>query len=712
MSGARNRVRVAAWGLLAVLAGPAAHARPSLPWMPSISARHAIELLVDEGGLALPVSQWPLPADAVSDALDALPVDLSPPLAAARQQVRAELLRSGSSELDLDMADHAERLPGFGDGSTPGASAQLRSRAWRGDHLAFRVGMRIEAQPDRDQAGARLRFDDSAVATEAAGVQLQAWSHRSWWGPGWQNALALSNNAPALTGAGLQRAAATPSASRWLHWMGPWNAEAFIAQTEDVTEPANPYLVGFRLTLAPWNGVELGLTKMAQWGGRGREQSLHSFLDMLTGLHSNADTASQQAVDPANSLAGFSARVRCPSAWGCAVYGELEGEDQAGVMPSKYLGMYGIEHWSADGTQRWFLEYAETTCGAPLHRGPEAGCAYRNYAYPQGYVDARRWIGDSIGPDANVATLGWLDAPHARSVKLFYGGIGSRLGSYSALTHDPRFSGRLVGLAAQQEFALGSATLTPHVSWLRVDAAAGVRNELSAGVDVRVPLDRAFDAAFAADRATGTGNAPTPWLLDAALIGGAIALDHTFDEYAQQHGGEHAATTLRHVGNLIPVAAMGLAGLDWVLQPDSERGRTSFDAVEAGVAAAASAELLKYVVDRSRPQAGQGSADFGHAPRRESSFPSIHTAVAWAALTPIAEANDWPWLYGVAALTNAARVMGRAHWFSDTVAGALLGHALGQQFLPDDHGSSAARRASWIVGPGQVAYRRSFDLGG
>jgi membrane-associated phospholipid phosphatase len=49
----------------------------------------------------------------------------------------------------------------------------------------------------------------------------------------------------------------------------------------------------------------------------------------------------------------------------------------------------------------------------------------------------------------------------------------------------------------------------------------------------------------------------------------------------------------------------------------------------------------------------------------------------WAAVTPYAKELDMPWLYGLAALTNAARAGSREHWVSDTVAGSLLGYWLG-----------------------------------
>ena len=79
------------------------------------------------------------------------------------------------------------------------------------------------------------------TADYAFGTQLQAWAHRSWWGPGWQSSLVLGNNAPPFYGIGLQRASAARSDSRWLSWMGPWSYEFFIAGDDDTI---NSYLVG------------------------------------------------------------------------------------------------------------------------------------------------------------------------------------------------------------------------------------------------------------------------------------------------------------------------------------------------------------------------------------------------------------------------------------------------------------------------------------
>jgi membrane-associated phospholipid phosphatase len=50
-----------------------------------------------------------------------------------------------------------------------------------------------------------------------------------------------------------------------------------------------------------------------------------------------------------------------------------------------------------------------------------------------------------------------------------------------------------------------------------------------------------------------------------------------------------------------------------------------------------------------------------------------------------------PWLYGAALVSNAGRIAGRRHWFSDTVAGALLGYGIGTALW-------SAERRRWSAG--------------
>ena len=89
--------------------------------------------------------------------------------------------------------------------------------------------------------------------------------------------------------------------------------------------------------------------------------------------------------------------------------------------------------------------------------------------------------------------------------------------------------------------------------------------------------------------------------------------------------------------------------------------------------------LLKYTVGRARPleEKGTGSLNGGDTTATQSSFASNHVATAFALVTPFAQQYNQPGLYALAAATALGRIQQREHWLSDTVAGGLLGYAMG-----------------------------------
>jgi Capsule assembly protein Wzi len=101
---------------------------------------------------------------------------------------------------------------------------------------------------------------------------------------------------------------------------------------------------------------------------------------------SNVDP-SHQSDDPGNGLAGFDARY--PFALGGArtlsIYGQMIGEDEAGHLPSHYLGAIGVDSTFAlgAGTARVFIERADTAMSGSFGT-PILGGAYRTRIYPDG----------------------------------------------------------------------------------------------------------------------------------------------------------------------------------------------------------------------------------------------------------------------------------------------------------------------------------------
>ncbi len=677
--------QIAAGLLLACAFSQDVHAA-SAPWMPSLAARHAIEVLVDDGGLPLTVTQWPLPRDAVQRALDTLPSELPPELAEARDRVQSELRAAQAGRIGLTLRERKDALPGFGDDATPGSSLQLRSGEFDGPHLAMQVGGRLDAVDDANGSHATPRLDDTAVATDAFGIQAQAWAHRSWWGPGWQSALPLSNNAPALDGIGLQRAAVLPSESPWLSWLGPWNMDFFVARTvgEAPAPGSDSLLSGWRLTARPLPLVELSLTRMVQFGGTGHPETLGSFARAVVGTHANAYTVEDHARDSGNGLAGGDLRIRCPFGVRCAAYTQVMGEDDRKHLPFKYLEVLGAEAWSADGENRVWFEATEVGCRTTWRRRTEQNCAYSNWAYLHGYANGDRWLGASVGADGKLLTMGWMNSDLDASVRLSYGHVGSEVGTFGPYLALSELTGRsLWSTSLRRTWHAGSFSFTPEFDWTRVQWPDGAHVWSRFGLEMSTPIDDFGPAALSrlAQALSGEASPATTRLLTAgALLGGAIVFDRATNSYVSEHHAEPSLKVLRQLGSGLPYAGLGLAGAGWLAYKGTPDGDVALASVEAGLSSVAAAEVIKQAVDRSRPRDERGAADFGHAKRSDSSFPSVHTALAWSVVTPIAQRYDAPWLYGVAALVNVGRVASRDHWLSDTVAGSLLGYAVGNWF--------------------------------
>ena len=176
-------------------------------------------------------------------------------------------------------------------------------------------------------------------------------------------------------------------------------------------------------------------------------------------------------------------------------------------------------------------------------------------------------------------------------------------------------------------------------------------------------------------------------LLGSSVLSAAL-LDARADRFAAQHGGSTWAKAGIRLGNALPWAGLAGAGLLALDPSDTTRARTATRAVEAGGTGLALSIALKLAVGRERPgdTPGIGGRAFSPFARTGSndSFPSNHTITAWAVAAPFALEYNAPWLYGVAAISNAARVGSRAHWLSDTVAGSALGYGVGRIFWQSD----------------------------
>jgi hypothetical protein len=228
-----------------------------------------------------------------------------------------------------------------------------------------------------------------------------------WWGPGWDGSLILSSNARPIPGLTVERN--YTDASRWpvLRWFGPWRASLALGQEEGSSVGVDDTrFLAARLNFKPRPWLEFGLSRTAQWCGEGRPCDWNTFTDLLVGKDNRSETLSA-AEEPGNQMAGYDFRLRSP--WRklpVAVYGQMIGEDEAGGLPSKFIGQVGAEVWggATAGSWRARFEFSDTACSF-TRRAPQYDCAYRNGLYSQGYTHRGRLIGHGLDNDGRQYTL-------------------------------------------------------------------------------------------------------------------------------------------------------------------------------------------------------------------------------------------------------------------------------------------------------------------
>jgi membrane-associated phospholipid phosphatase len=165
------------------------------------------------------------------------------------------------------------------------------------------------------------------------------------------------------------------------------------------------------------------------------------------------------------------------------------------------------------------------------------------------------------------------------------------------------------------------------------------------------------------------------------LLAGALMGDHEFQEEAQEYR-DGVTNSVAQMGNtfgdwrfIVPAITAAYGAGD--IAGSRVVKRTAVQAGAAAALATAVTGALKYAAGRARPYAASTSFDFRPF-SGASSFPSGHTAVAFALATAVADQTRDGWsdyaLYGAASLTALARINDNKHWASDVLVGGLVGH--------------------------------------
>lgn len=373
-------------------------------------ARHDLLQLERAGVIDVPVTSWPLPLQDLNEAISRVkPSELASADRAAYERLVvmagvSERRRPAGLRWGASVSRHPQEVRAFQAFPREGTELWLGSDWSQG---RFDFSLTASIAPDTDDV---WRFDGSYVAVELGGWLLSAGFQERWWGPGNSGSLLLSSNARPVPSLSIQRASSEFTDSRWLRWLGPWTVSAFMGQLDSERAVPDPLLFGIRFTFRPVRGLEIGVSRTAQWCGDNRPCDVGTFVDLLLGKDNRGVNVNPEN-EPGNQLGGFDVRWSLPGR-PLAVYAQWIAEDtrQGGPELGSWLRQVGFE-WSGTflgHSHHSFLEVSDTAChdGGLGFSEAEADCAYSHATYTNGYRYRGRPMGHGADADSLVYSIG------------------------------------------------------------------------------------------------------------------------------------------------------------------------------------------------------------------------------------------------------------------------------------------------------------------
>ncbi|GAA0856170.1 capsule assembly Wzi family protein [Aliiglaciecola litoralis] len=383
----------------------------SSPWIGTTDPQlhYDVQILTDHGYLHAVANTFPIPWKGISSQIKALNPAEMPEVAAvsARRLSHYLILQKRNETLATVTAYGANERSRFAsfDGQQ-GEKGRLNfSTETRFERLAMKISVNFEP-------GGEKNYDQSFVAYQFGNWNLRLGSIDQWWGPAHANSLILSNNARPIPTLALSRSSTVTSSSPWLSFLGPWYATAQVGQLEDSRDVPDAKIWASRFSANPIEGLELGLSWLAVWGGDGQPDRFSDFFKVLT-FHKrcsdgqdNCDQSRQTHVG--SHLAGLDFKYTFSAMnHPVSVYGQFVDEgDSSEFNVSNNASSIGVSSYLMGA--KVYLEASDTNVSCDNAIVDVTNCFYESGTYSSGYRYYTRELGDNSESDAKMLSLGYL----------------------------------------------------------------------------------------------------------------------------------------------------------------------------------------------------------------------------------------------------------------------------------------------------------------
>lgn len=362
--------------------------------------RNDLIWLNQQGVIHVSTSTWPLSGDEILKALEQANVQ-TPVQEKVITSIKNNLkVDNGQFKVGLFAETDQSYLPqSFGDVSKSQYQGNIELNGG-GDNWDAKLHVNLE-KDQIDDNNDDVNVEGSYIAGKLWNQWVVAGQIPTWWGPGHEGSLIRGDASRPVYGFTMQRAIQNAFETKWLSWIGPWQYQAFAGQLKDYHAVPDAKLLGLRLTAQPFPYLEVGASRVLQWGGEGRSESFSTLWDAIKGNDNVYDTNE----DRSNQLAGLDFRLGLNGILKLPVslYGQAVGEDEAGGLPSRKLYLAGVDFASSFKNMPYsvYAEWADTRTN-----GDVRGYTYNHSVYTDGFYQHGYPLAYPIGGDGEMYSVG------------------------------------------------------------------------------------------------------------------------------------------------------------------------------------------------------------------------------------------------------------------------------------------------------------------
>lgn len=415
-------------GFVLIALSSKSYASPALIQAGDSDLRNDLRWLQNRGVIQLSTSSWPLPYQAVMTALSHARITAADDTDRMLVQRLTRTLenqygKAFSGQLGMGVSSMPLPMGGFSRNTYQKDSQQL-TLASSSASYAVSVSINHSFQQTTHKA-ASTTMEGSYAAREFWGQTVYIGQLNHWWGPGNDGSLQWSDAATPILGVGITRSTEEAPTNKYLVGIGPWGYEIFLGRLMHDSAAPGTRILGARIHISPVAGLEVGASRIFEWGGRGADAGFSNFTDSLLGNGNNDSTGGSIS----NEVAGFDIQYTA-SLYGnpLTAYAQIIGEDEAGKLPYQLSSLIGLRYQSRLHGVRIIsnIECADTMANRLFSlREGTPGVTYRHDTfYRDGFYHDGMPIGYFTGGDSSSTALSLAiipsEAPNAFRYQLRY----------------------------------------------------------------------------------------------------------------------------------------------------------------------------------------------------------------------------------------------------------------------------------------------------